>query len=70
MACYKPRFSDAAGEYHEKMFPGCVSDFIRTDPEFIERFDELLGVGGGGGCRPPPPPGGHRARGAGGGAGG
>jgi 4-carboxymuconolactone decarboxylase len=44
MACYKPRFSDAAGEYHEKMFPGCVSDFIRTDPEFIERFDELLGV--------------------------
>lgn len=21
------------------MFPGYVSDFLRTDPEFIERFD-------------------------------
>ena len=27
-----------AKEYHEKMFPGYVSDFLRTDPEFIERF--------------------------------
>lgn len=28
----------SAKEYHEKMFPGYVSDFLRTDPEFIERF--------------------------------
>lgn len=27
--------------YHEKMFPGYVSDFLRTDPEFIERFDSF-----------------------------
>ncbi len=27
--------------YHEKMFPGYVSDFLRTDPEFIERFDNF-----------------------------
>lgn len=30
-----------AKEYHEKMFPGCVSDFVRTAPEFIERFDNF-----------------------------
>lgn len=28
-------------EYHEKMFPGYESDFLRTDPEFIERFDNF-----------------------------
>ncbi len=28
-------------EYHEKMFPGYTSDFLRTDPEFIERFDNF-----------------------------
>lgn len=28
-------------QYHEKMFPGYVSDFLRTDPEFIERFDNF-----------------------------
>ena len=28
-------------EYHEKMFPGYVSDYLRTDPEFIERFDNF-----------------------------
>ncbi|MCH5278241.1 MAG: carboxymuconolactone decarboxylase family protein [Christensenellaceae bacterium] len=28
-------------EYHEKMFPEYVSDFLRTDPEFIERFDNF-----------------------------
>ncbi len=28
-------------KYHEKMFPGYVSDFLRTDPEFIERFDNF-----------------------------
>lgn len=30
-----------AKEYHEKMFPGYASDFLRTDPEFIERFDNF-----------------------------
>lgn len=30
-----------AKEYHEKMFPGYVSEFLRTDPEFIERFDNF-----------------------------
>lgn len=28
-------------DYHEKMFPGYKSDFLRTDPEFIERFDNF-----------------------------
>jgi 4-carboxymuconolactone decarboxylase len=28
-------------EYHEKMFPGYESDFLHTDPEFIERFDNF-----------------------------
>lgn len=28
-------------KYHEKMFPGYKSDFLRTDPEFIERFDNF-----------------------------
>ena len=27
--------------YHEKMFPGYKSDFLRTDPEFIEVFDNF-----------------------------
>lgn len=27
--------------YHEKMFPGYVSKFRETDPEFIERFDNF-----------------------------
>lgn len=33
--------SDFAREYHEKMFPGYVSDFLKTDPEFIELFDNF-----------------------------
>lgn len=33
--------SDKSKAYHEKMFPGRVSDFLRTDPEFIERFDNF-----------------------------
>lgn len=33
--------TDKAKAYHEKMFPGYVSDFLRTDPEFIERFDNF-----------------------------
>ena len=30
-----------AQAYHKKMFPGYVSDFLRTDPEFIELFDNF-----------------------------
>ena len=30
-----------AKDYHEKMFPGYESDFLRTDPAFIERFDNF-----------------------------
>lgn len=30
-----------AKEYHERMFPGYVSKFLETDPEFIERFDNF-----------------------------
>lgn len=33
--------SNFAKEYHEKMFPGYVSEFLETDPEFIERFDNF-----------------------------
>jgi 4-carboxymuconolactone decarboxylase len=33
--------SEFAAAYHEKMFPGYQSDFLRTDPEFIERFDNF-----------------------------
>lgn len=38
---YEPKITSAAREYHERMFPGYVSDFLRTDPEFIERFDNF-----------------------------
>lgn len=30
-----------AKEYHEKMFPDYISSFLKTDPEFIERFDNF-----------------------------
>ena len=33
--------TDYAKKYHEKMFPGYVSGFLETDPEFIERFDNF-----------------------------
>lgn len=33
--------SENAKQYHEKMFPGYVSDFLETDPEFIEIFDNF-----------------------------
>ena len=33
--------SEFATAYHEKMFPGYQSNFLRTDPEFIERFDNF-----------------------------
>lgn len=33
--------SEFAAAYHKKMFPGYQSDFLRTDPEFIERFDNF-----------------------------
>lgn len=33
--------TEASKQYRKKMFPGYVSDFLRTDPEFIERFDNF-----------------------------
>jgi len=30
-----------AEKYHERMFPGYQSDFLRTDPDFIELFDNF-----------------------------
>lgn len=33
--------TEKAKVYHEKMFPGYVSKFLETDPEFIERFDNF-----------------------------
>lgn len=33
--------SNAAKKYHEKMFPNHKSDFLATDPEFIEIFDNF-----------------------------
>lgn len=33
--------TEKAKAYHEKMFPGYVSTFLETDPEFIERFDHF-----------------------------
>jgi len=33
--------SEKSKAYHEKMFPDDISDFLRTDPEFIERFDNF-----------------------------
>jgi 4-carboxymuconolactone decarboxylase len=33
--------TEFAQQYHEKMFPGYVSGFLTTDPEFIERFDNF-----------------------------
>jgi 4-carboxymuconolactone decarboxylase len=33
--------TEFAKEYHEKMFPGCVSKLAETDPEFMELFDNF-----------------------------
>jgi len=33
--------TDKAKNYHDKMFPGYVFDFLRTDPDFIEAFDNF-----------------------------
>jgi len=33
--------TENAKAYHEKMFPGYVSGFLKTDPEFIELFDNF-----------------------------
>lgn len=33
--------SEKAQNYHERMFPGCSSSFLHTDPEFIELFDNF-----------------------------
>lgn len=30
-----------AQQYHEKMFPNYISNFLTTDPEFVERFDNF-----------------------------
>ncbi|MEC4271886.1 carboxymuconolactone decarboxylase family protein [Adlercreutzia sp. R25] len=38
---YEARITEDARAFHEKMFPGYESDFLRTDPEFIERFDNF-----------------------------
>lgn len=38
---YQAHITEAARAFHEKMFPGYESDFLRTDPEFIERFDNF-----------------------------
>lgn len=33
--------TQAAKDYHERLFPGYHSKFLDTDPEFIERFDNF-----------------------------
>ena len=33
--------TENANNYHEKMFPGYESSFMKTDPEFVERFDNF-----------------------------
>ena len=33
--------TEFAKKYHEKMFPDGVSDFLKTDPEFVQRFDNF-----------------------------
>ena len=38
---WKMAITKFAKEYHDKMFPGYVSSFLETDPEFIERFDNF-----------------------------
>ncbi len=38
---YQARLTADAQAFHERMFPGYESDFLRTDPEFIERFDNF-----------------------------
>ena len=38
---YTTQLTNGARDFHERMFPGYVSDFLRTDPEFIERFDNF-----------------------------
>lgn len=32
---------EAAKQYHERMFPGYESSFLKTDPDFIEIFDNF-----------------------------
>ena len=38
---YQAQVTPEAQAFHEKMFPGSTSDFLCTDPEFIERFDNF-----------------------------
>lgn len=39
--CCRAQVTEAARAFHERMFLEYVSDFLRTDPEFIERFDNF-----------------------------
>lgn len=38
---YEAKVTPAAKAFRERMFPGYESDYLRTDPEFIERFDNF-----------------------------
>lgn len=38
---YIPQITETAKAFHEKMFPGYESKLAKTDPEFIERFDNF-----------------------------
>ena len=38
---YTAKITETSATFHEKMFPEYKSDFLRTDPEFIERFDNF-----------------------------
>lgn len=38
---YEAKITQAAQDFHKKIFSNSMSDFLRTDPEFIERFDNF-----------------------------
>jgi len=38
---FKIVITDFSKEYHKRMFPGYISKFLETDPEFIEIFDNF-----------------------------
>ena len=35
------KLTDNARNYHDRMYPGYESTLAKTDPEFIERFDNF-----------------------------
>ena len=37
----KPNFTENAKNYHDRMYPNYESTLAKTDPEFIERFDNF-----------------------------